>query len=63
MNQAAMEPKGSEVTRENFQGRGCEVFVQALERWAEFVCVESREEDGASLGRSSLSLVLCPLRI
>lgn len=31
MKQAAMEPKGSEVTREDFQGWGCEVFVQGLE--------------------------------
>lgn len=63
MNQAAIEPKCSEVTREDFQGWGCEVFVQGLEGWAEFVCVESREEDGASFRKCSLSLVLYPLRI
>lgn len=53
---------GSEATREDFQGGGCEIFVQGLDRWVEFVCVESREEDRASVKGNSLSLALCPLR-
>lgn len=49
------ELMGSEATREDFQRGGCEISVQGLDGWVEFVCVGSREEERTSLKGKSLT--------